>query len=52
MAALIVAAADGAAIHLAVDPEAFDPDDLIAQVVPLLTAASVLPPSPPNPHQR
>ncbi len=43
MAALIVAAADGVAIHLAVAPDAFDPDDVLAQVVALLLAASTLP---------
>jgi AcrR family transcriptional regulator len=45
MAALIVAAADGTAVHLTVDPDGFDLDGVIAQVVPLLTAASTLPPA-------
>ena len=43
MAALIVAAADGTAVHLTVDPGGIDLDGVIAQVVPLLTAASTLP---------
>lgn len=42
MAALVVAAADGAAIHLALDPEGIDVDDVLAQVVPLLLAASTI----------
>jgi AcrR family transcriptional regulator len=44
MAALVLAAADGTAIHLALDPEGLDPDDVLAQVVPLLLAASTLGP--------
>lgn len=43
MAALIVAAADGLAIHLTVDPEAVPLDDVVAQIVPLLLAASTMP---------
>lgn len=44
MAALVLAAADGAAIHLGLDPEGIDVDDVLAQVVPLLLAAATLPP--------
>lgn len=42
MAALVLAAADGAAIHLALDPEGVDVDDVLGQVVPLLLAASTI----------
>jgi AcrR family transcriptional regulator len=42
MAALVVAAADGTAIHLALDPDGVDVDDVLSQVVPLLLAASTL----------
>jgi AcrR family transcriptional regulator len=44
MAALVLAAADGAAIHLGLDPDGMDVDGVLAQVVPLLLSASVLPP--------
>lgn len=43
MAALVLAAADGAAIHLGIDPDGIDVDDVLGQVVPLLLAASTLP---------
>jgi AcrR family transcriptional regulator len=43
MAALVIAAADGAAIHLAIDPGGLDVDDLLDQAVELLLAASTLP---------
>ena len=44
MAALVLAAADGTAIHLALDPDGIDVDDVLGQVVPLLLAASTLRP--------
>lgn len=44
MAALVLAAADGTAIHLALDPDGIDVDDVLGQVVPLLLAASTLKP--------
>ena len=44
MAALVLAAADGTAIHLAVDPTGLDVDAVLAQVVPLLLSASTLRP--------
>ena len=47
MAALVVAAADGTAIHLTLDPEGVDVDAVLGQVVPLLLAASTLGPVPP-----
>jgi AcrR family transcriptional regulator len=43
MAALVLAAADGAAIHLGLDPDGIDVDDVLGQVVPMLLAASTLP---------
>jgi AcrR family transcriptional regulator len=43
MAALVLAAADGAAIHLGLDPDGIDVDDVLSQVVPLLLSASTLP---------
>jgi AcrR family transcriptional regulator len=43
MAVLVLAAADGTAIHLALDPDGVDPDAVLGQVVPLLLAASTLP---------
>jgi AcrR family transcriptional regulator len=46
MAALVLAAADGTAIHLALDPDGVDADAVLSQVVPLLLAASTLPPRP------
>jgi AcrR family transcriptional regulator len=49
MAALVIAAADGAAIHLAIDPDGLDADDLLDQAVQLLLAASTLG-SPPTPE--
>ncbi|HEY6794954.1 MAG TPA: TetR/AcrR family transcriptional regulator [Kineosporiaceae bacterium] len=52
MAALVLAAADGTAIHLALDPDGIDPDDVLAQVVPLLLAASTLTPDPGDPDGR
>jgi AcrR family transcriptional regulator len=42
MAALVLAAADGAAIHLGIDPDGIDVDDVLGQVVPMLLAASTL----------
>jgi AcrR family transcriptional regulator len=39
MAALIVAAGDGFALHTMLDPEAMDPDRLLDQVIQLLLAA-------------
>jgi len=44
MAGLVLAAADGTAIHLALDPDGTDVDAVLGQVVPLLLAASTLPP--------
>jgi AcrR family transcriptional regulator len=44
MAALVLAAADGTAIHLGLDPDGIDVHDVLAQVVPLLLSASTLPP--------
>jgi AcrR family transcriptional regulator len=44
MAALVLAAADGTAIHLSIDPDGVDVDDVLAQVVPLLLSASKNPP--------
>ena len=49
MAALVLAAADGTAIHLALDPDGIDVDDVLGQVVPLLLAASTIGPPPPSP---
>lgn len=43
MAALVLAAADGTAIHLTLDPDGVDVDAVLGQVVPLLLAASTLP---------
>ena len=48
MAALVLAAADGTAIHLALDPEGLDADDVLSQVVPLLLAASTIGPEAPK----
>lgn len=45
MAALVLAAADGAAIHLTLDPDGVDVDDVLSQVVPLLLSASTLGPA-------
>jgi AcrR family transcriptional regulator len=45
MAALVLAAADGTAIHLALDPDGVDVDDVLGQVVPLLLSASTLRPA-------
>jgi AcrR family transcriptional regulator len=42
MSALVLAAADGTAIHLALDPEGIDVDAVASQVVPLLLAASTI----------
>jgi AcrR family transcriptional regulator len=42
MAALVLAAADGIAIHLALDPDGTDVDAVLGQVVPLLLAASTM----------
>ena len=42
MAALVVAAADGTAIHLALDPDGTDIDAVLGQVVPLLLSASTI----------
>jgi AcrR family transcriptional regulator len=47
MAALVLAAADGTAIHLALDPDGTDVDAVLGQVVPLLLAASTIAPPPP-----
>jgi AcrR family transcriptional regulator len=44
MAALVLAAADGTAIHLALDPDGVDVDAALGQVVPLLLAASTIGP--------
>jgi hypothetical protein len=44
MAALVVAAADGVAIHLALDPAGPTPAEVLGQVAPLLLAAARLPP--------
>jgi AcrR family transcriptional regulator len=48
MAALVLAAADGAAIHLALDPDGIEVDDVLGQVVPLLLAASTIGPGRPG----
>jgi AcrR family transcriptional regulator len=42
MAALVVAAGDGFVLHAAVDPERFDPDVTLQQVIQLLLSASTL----------
>lgn len=45
MASLVLAAADGAAIHLTLDPDGVDVDAVLGQVVPLLLSASTLGPT-------
>lgn len=45
MAALVVGAADGVAIHLSLEPGGPEPSRVLGQVVPLLLAAAGLPPT-------
>lgn len=48
MAALVLATADGTALHLAVDPDGTEVDGVLGQLVPLLLSASTLGVPPPG----